>query len=88
MTKDLTEVDFAPLDKSIENLKEILMKKDVIVDKLIKKIDDQAEVICNIDQDLVNTMRTKNVLIKENKNLRAKVNQLEDEIEDLLSHLR
>ena len=88
MTKDLTEVDFAPLNKSIENLKEILKKNDVIVDKLIKKIDDQAEVICNIDQDLVNTTRTKNVLIKENKNLRAKVNQLEDEIEDLLSHLR
>ena len=88
MTKDLTEVDFAPLNKSIENLKEILKKNDVIVDKLIKKIDDQAEVICNIDQDLVNTTRTKNVLIKENKNLRAKVNKLEDEIEDLISHLR
>ena len=88
MTKDLTEVDFAPLNKSIENLKEILKKQDVIVDKLIKKIDDQAGVICNIDQDLVNTTRTNNELIKQNENLRAKVNRLEEEIEDLLSHLR
>ena len=88
MTKDLTEVDFAPLDKSFENLKEILKKKDVIVDKLIKKIDEQAGVICNIDEDLVHTTRTKNELIKENENLRNKVNQLEEEVDDLLSHLR
>ena len=88
MTKDLTEVDFEPLNKSLENLKQILKKKDVIVDKLVDKLDEQAAVICNIDEELVKTTRTKNELIKENKTLRDKVNQLEDEIEDLISHLQ
>ena len=88
MTKDLTEVDFEPLNKSLENLKQILKKKDVIVDKLVDKLDEQAAVICNIDEELVKTTRTNNELIKENKTLRDKVNQLEDEIEDLISHLQ
>ena len=88
MSEDLTAVDFEPLNKSLENLKQILKKKDVIVDKLVNKLDKQAAVICDIDEELVQTTRTKNKLIKENENLRAKVNQLEEEIEDLISHLR
>ena len=88
MSKDLTAVDFEPLNKSLENLKQILKKKDVIVDKLVNKLDEQAAVICDIDEELVRTTRTKNKLIKENVNLRAKVNKLEDEIDDLISHLR
>ena len=36
MSKDLTAVDFEPLNKSLENLKQILKKKDVIVDKFAR----------------------------------------------------
>ena len=88
MTKDLTAKDFAPLEKSIADLKEILEKKDAFVDKLIGKLDEQAAVICNIHEDLRNTTQTKKQLSKDNQSLRAKVNQLEDEIEDFLSHLQ
>jgi len=87
-TKDLTAKDFAPLEKSIADLKEILKKKDAIVDKLMGKLDEQAAVICNIHENLHNTTQTKKQLSKDNQSIRAKVNQLEDEIEDFLSHLQ
>ena len=85
MTKDLTAKDFATLEKSIANL---IKKQDAIVDKLMAEINEQAAVICNIHKDLEHTTEIKNKVIKENETLRAKVNQLEDEIDDLLSHLR
>ena len=54
----------------------------------MEQINEQAAVICNIHEELENTTQIKNQLSKANESLRAKVNQLEDEIDDFLSHLR
>ena len=85
MTEDLTAKDFAPLKKSIANL---IKKQDAIVDKLMEQINEQAAVICNVHEELENTTQIKHQLSKANESLRSKVNQLEDEIDDFLSHLR
>ncbi len=85
MATNLSAKDLSNLNKGIADLRETIKKQEALMDRLMNKINEQAEVICNIYSDLENTTQIKNKLSKDNQSLREKIYALEEEF---LSHLR
>ena len=98
MEEEITQLSFDGLNQAIENLKKILVKKDLLMDKLMDKIIKQeSEVIkvknqceCNFEVEkirLENSLELKQ-LKSENKDLKTKIEQIKNENKSLLGNVR
>ena len=98
MEEEITPLSFDGLNQSIENLKKILAKKDLLMDKLMDKIIKQeSEVIqvknqceCNFEVEkirLENSLELEQ-LKSENKDLQEKIEKIKNENKSLLGNVR